>query len=317
MSRLPPLPPRPSSHKVALVAGSYDGPCRGVIAALYAEGYHVYVASRSKSRVNAAIKEITNPLSGSSPAEHPDLATLGLIHFLEIDFTSIDSISAAVRHFQRREPHLDLLLLNVGIWSATGSTDTDAIVQANYILVFVFCLLLLPRLEACLSPRIVHIASPIHYLFPRYLSLDWRWSYRPRRLFLWVRYAHAQLAVIHFIKMLALRNPRVLCLCVDPGLVMNPNLFAIWTRLPIVGILFWCFFELCSHILGINAGVATSSILRCCTDPTLQVEKHSGKYFGGNAKVREPSKVARNMDHAAQTWIWTITELQKQNMNFS
>ena len=51
-------------------------------------------------------------------------------------------------------------------------------------------------------------------------------------------------------KMLTLRNPKVLFLTVHPGLVMNTNLFSYWTRLPIVGIIFWFAFYLFGYFSG-------------------------------------------------------------------
>lgn len=304
-------------RKVALIAGGPDGVGYAIMSELYAQGYSVYVAGRSRSRILKAIKEIAG--AGA------DLPSHGLLHFLELDFGNMESVAAAVRQFELREPYLNVFVNNVGIcglpWPKDAAdSDVDPIVQANYVLVFVLALMLLPSLESAPGPsppRIVHIASPAHYLFPRYVRMDMQWRWRPRRVLQWVRFAHAQLAMIHFIRMLALRNPKVLCVLVNPGLVMNANLFAVWTRLPIVGFLFWCFFELCGYLLGVPPWKAAESVLRCCTDPTMTVEKCSGKHYGSDMLVREPSKVARNMDNAAQTWIWTVHELGQRNINIS
>ena len=114
---------------------------------------------------------------------------------------------------------------------------------------------------------------------------------------------------------MALRNPKILSVIVDPGFVMNPNIFSYLTRLPIVGILFWCCFQLFGWFFGITIEQASFALIKACLDPNLNLELHNGKILDYNGQECQGSAVGNNMDYAARTWIWTVNQLEEKNIN--
>ena len=132
----------------------------------------------------------------------------------------------------------------------------------------------------------------------------------PNILFTWFRYAVAKTASIQFTKMLAIKNPDILCISVHPGLVMNTNLFSYWTRLPFVGIFFWILFQIVGYFFGVSNEQGSISTLKCALSPKLTAEEDNGKYYTTGGYESKPSYVANSLDNAASTWIWTVHELR-------
>ena len=50
-------------------------------------------------------------------------------------------------------------------------------------------------------------------------------------------------------------------------------------------------------------------------DPTLSTTANGAHFLA--QEPRNPSYVARNMNYAAQTWLWTINQLGKRNIDMS
>ena len=132
----------------------------------------------------------------------------------------------------------------------------------------------------------------------------------PNIIFTWMRYAMAKTALIQFTKMLAIKHPDVLCISVHPGLVMETNLFSYWTRLPIVGIFFWIFFQIVGYFFGVSNEQGSLATLKSALSAKLTLDKDNGKYFTTGGVESKPSYVANNLDNAASSWIWTVHELR-------
>ncbi|EGW33159.1 uncharacterized protein SPAPADRAFT_50071 [Spathaspora passalidarum NRRL Y-27907] len=314
-----------TDRRVAIITGGNSGVGFYTVLQLYLHGYIVYIAGRSKSRCQKSIKELKKKamaIRSSYSAEQASSRYRGDLHFLEVDLSVLNSVVRAVETFKSMEDHLHILVNNAGAMALPYSVTCDnfeILLQTNYISPFLLTTKLLPMLEKTGDkfpksgpPRIVYLSSVGHQLAFSYFKLSNTFNYRPNFVFTWLRYGMAKTAGIHFMKMLALRNPKILCMTVHPGLVMNANLFTYFTRLPLVGLLFWCMFQIFGYFFGVTSEEGARAVIKCTLDPQLRAEDDNGKYFGVEGKEAVPSSVARNMDYAARTWIWTIHQLNER-----
>ncbi|KAK6465356.1 hypothetical protein DFJ63DRAFT_310453 [Scheffersomyces coipomensis] len=325
---LPYLNPN-QDRRVALITGGNSGVGYYTVLHLYLHGYIVYIAGRSRSRVLKSIRELkqdaTAIRSTYTSQQSSSERFLGDLFYLEIDLSSLASVIAAVENFKQLESNLNILINNAGAMALPYALTQDGFdiqIQTNFIAPFVLSTKLLPLLENTADrfpsidpPRIIYLSSVGHQLCLRYFNMNSTFNYKPNFVFTWLRYGLAKIAGIHFMKMLALRNPKILCMSVHPGFVMNTNLFSYWTRLPIIGIMFWCLFQIFGYFFGVSNEEGANAIIKCSLDPTLTVEKDNGKYFATGGKESEPSKIAQNMDFAARTWIWTIHQLSERGIS--
>ncbi|KAL6452337.1 ENV9 Probable oxidoreductase ENV9 [Candida maltosa Xu316] len=315
------LPYLNPSHdrRIAFITGGNSGLGFYTVLQLYLHGYTIYIAGRSKSRCINSIKELKNKAT-----EELNERFLGDLRFLEIDFSNLNSILTAVENFKKLEDNLHILINNAGAMALPYTLTTDKFeiqLQTNFVSPLVLTTKLLPILEKTKdkfpklpTPRIIYLSSFGHLFALKYFSLTNDLNYSPNFIFTWVRYGMAKVAGIHFMKMLTLRNPKVLFITVHPGLIMNTNLFAYWTRLPMVGIMFWCLFHIFGYFFGVTSKEGANVVIQCSLDPNLTVENDNGKYFGPDGNESQPSLIASNMDYAARTWIWTVHELSKRGI---
>lgn len=316
-------------RRVALITGGNSGVGWYTVLHLYLHGYIVYIAARSKTRVNTSINELKEEAMvirlKYTSQQSSNERFLGELYFLDIDLLSLSSVLNAVETFKSREKHLNILINNASVMALPYSITKDGFeiqMQTNYISPFLLTTKLLPLLESSSElfaksgpPKIIYLSSIGHQLAFKYFNLNSTFNYRPNIVFTWFRYGLAKTCGIHFMKMLALRNPKILCVSVHPGFVMNTNLFSYWTRLPIIGILFWCLFQIFGFLFGVSSEQGSYATVRCCLDPKLSLEEDNGKYFATNSAEAEPSKIARNMNFAARTWIWTVQELSERKIS--
>lgn len=310
-------------RRVALITGGNSGIGFYTVLHLYLHGFVIYIAGRSKSRVQKSIKELHQHAHAHRSSYPSTDQWLGEVHFLELDLSRLASVVQAAGIFANLEKCLHILINNAGIMGLPYQPTVDGFdiqLQTNYVAPFLLTTKLLPMLERTADlypdkepPRILYLSSIGHHFAFRYFGPNTTFDLRPALVFSWLRYGVAKTAGIHFVKMLALRNPRVLSVAVHPGFVMNANLFAYWTSMPIIGLVFWCWFHIIGFFFGVLSETGAHASVKCCLDPTLTVEKDNGKYFATNGVESLPSKVAGNMDYAARTWIWTVHELGQRH----
>ena len=317
-----------TDRRVAFVTGGNSGIGWYTVLELFLHGYVVYIAGRSKNRVLKSIKEIREraaTIRESYTDEQRDTRFVGEVFFLEADLLNLASVCAAVDTFKSVENYLNILVNNAGVMALPYAMTEDGFeiqMQTNYVAPFLLTTRLLSHLENTARlfpptdpPRIVYVSSIGHQFAFYYFNMNLTFNYFPNIIFTWFRYGLAKTAGIHFMKMLALRNPLVLCMSVHPGFVMNTNLFSYWTRLPIIGIMFWCFFQVFGYFFGVSVPDGANATVKCCLDPNLSLEKDNGKYYAVDGVESTPSRIASNMDYAARTWIWTVHSLSERNIS--
>lgn len=325
-STLPYFNPK-RTRRVALITAGNSGVGWYTALHFYLHGYVVYLAGRSKVRCQNLIKTLmdeADAVRAGYDAKLLDDRVVGELHYLEIDLASLASVLRAVSTFGNLEKHLNILVNNADVTVLPYTVTPDGFdvqLQTNYVSPFLLTTKLLPLLERTAdlypeleAPRVIYLSLVAHMLVVRYFNLSSCFNYRPNFFFTWIRYSIAKTAGIHFMRMLALRNPRVLCMSVHPGFIMHTNYFSYLTRLPIIGVLFWVFFEIFGFLFGVTVEEGSYALVKCSLDPSLTPETDSGSHFAYNKKA-EPSRIARNMDYAARSWIWTVHQLGKRHID--
>lgn len=303
-------------RKVALVTGGNSGIGYYTVLHLYLHGFKVYLGGRNSHRVNHAIKEIRQEAKVRLQKDKDNTLSrkVGQLEYLHIDLTDLNSVEKACKKLRTQETTLDVLINNAGVMALPYGLTKDNFeiqMQTNYISHFLLTIRLLPLLKAA-HGRIVTVSSVGHQLILFNCNPGSQFNYWPDAFFMWCRYALAKTASIQFTKMLAIKHPDILSVSLHPGLVMNTNLFSYCTRLPFVGIFFWILFQVVGYFFGVSNEQGSISTLKCALSPDLSTELDNGAYFTTGGYMSTPSRVARSLDNAASTWIWTVNELRNR-----
>lgn len=317
---LPYYDPR-SEHRVALVIGATSGSGFFTALHLYLHGFIVYVAGRSEGKVSRAIKDMTHEaelrISSLTEEEMNERHSVGVLKPLVVNLMDLRSVEHAALSFMEREMHLDILILGSGAGAVPFALTVDGFEvqsQTNHVADVLFTQRLLGVLHA--GSRVIYVTSAAHrlallpppdaYANNGIISRLW-----PDIMFSWVRYSMAKCAGMHYISLLALKHPEIRCFNVHPGFIMSTNMFTYWTRIPLVGIVFWVLFQIFAYLLGCTAEEGSYATLRCALAENVLREKN-GSYFGTRGKREPAGKLAEDMDSAAATWLWTVRELRSR-----
>ncbi|KAI1155905.1 hypothetical protein F4825DRAFT_406112 [Nemania diffusa] len=145
------FPPKPSfgeigsqNGKTFIVTGGASGIGYELTRMLYQRGGHVYIAGRSESKAQAAMKEIADATPTTTPS--------GNLDFLHLELDDLTSIKASVNEFKSKETKLHVLWNNAGVSRPpVGSSSKQGIelqVATNCLGPFLFTQLLLPIMQA-------------------------------------------------------------------------------------------------------------------------------------------------------------------------
>ena len=137
--------------KVFIVTGGNAGLGFELVRMLYCKGAKVYMASRTQSKAEAAIKLIQSTSTSTS--------TLGQITFLHLDLNDLSTIKRSTDEFAAQEDHLDVLWNNAGVGmvkdNAPSKQGHGQQMGTNCYGPFLFTKLLTPKLQAAakLAPK--------------------------------------------------------------------------------------------------------------------------------------------------------------------
>lgn len=150
------FPPRPASTeknfpslegKVYIVTGGNAGVGFEIVKVLYSKGATVYIASRSLTKIAAAIEAIKSIHTEGS----------GHLTSLQVDLSDLSTIPSCVSAFLAQESRLDVLWNNAGISRTEGTSaqGLELMMGTNCVGPFLFTKLLLPILlrTAKISPK--------------------------------------------------------------------------------------------------------------------------------------------------------------------
>ena len=283
-----------SGHRpVALITGANTGIGRVTARELARAGYDVFLAGRSRQRMQPVIDEIA--ALGAAPPGAADssgaaISTAGRAEWLALDLADLDSVRACADAFLARGLPLQLLVNNAGLAAAGGVTRQgfEIAFGTNHLGHFLLTQRLLPCLLASAPARIVTVASRAH---TRIDGIDWDAVRRPKRsLTGWPEYAASKLANVLFSAELGRRlaGRGVSTYAVHPGVVATD----IWRRVPQP--FRWL---MTRRMLDAEAGARTT--LHCALSPDCADQ--SARYWDRCAP-REPSLAGRDAALAAELW---------------
>ena len=260
-----------------LVTGANTGIGRATARALAERGGHVYVASRSRDKGEAAVAAIKASSGRDS------------VWFLPLDLADLESVRACASAFLALGEPLHVLVNNAGVAGAHGLTKQgfELAFGINHLGHFALTQLLLGRLTESAPARVVTVSSDSHYA-ARGIDFE-ALRRRARGLTALREYAVSKLCNVLFSAELARRTAGtgVTTYALHPGVVASDLWRPVpWPVRPIVT----------RRMLTVDEGARTS--LYCAT--SAEVAQDSGLFYDKCAP-RAPSAVA-TPELAAELW---------------
>jgi NAD(P)-dependent dehydrogenase (short-subunit alcohol dehydrogenase family) len=293
--------------KVILVTGGNSGLGKESILQLAKhKPRQIIMAARSQSRAKDAMKEIEATVPGTK------------IDFLALDLSSFESIKKAAASILQQYDRLDVLLNNAGLFGVPpGLTEDGYEMQfgSNHMGPALFTRLLLPLLENTAQlpnsdVRVVQLGSdgykfapPGGILFPQLKTEMADVSGR-------ARYAQSKLANMYFIKALAKRHPKMICVALHPGVVNTGILKSTLSNYPSAA---WLF------NIGIRlffTDVRTGALGQLWAATGRAEELETGAYYTVLKKRVYGNKLVDDDELAEELWDWTEEQFLSQGLKF-
>ena len=275
--------------RVAIVTGANSGIGLYTALELARAGAQVILACRNEDRGREASQMIDQEVGRSAT------------HFMPLDLSNLDSVSAFADAYPSQHERLDLLINNAGVMIPPYTRTTQGFelqFGTNHLGHFALTGLLLQRLLNTEHSRVTTVSSNAHKMGPiEFDDLHWERRYRP-----WKAYAQSKLANLLFTfelqKRLVAGGHGTRCTAAHPGYT-STNLKNESTFIRVV-----------SPYVGQAASDGALPTLRAATEPNLT----GGEYFGPRGPFQlmgHPVKVgchprARDATVAAQ--LWSVSE---------
>ncbi|XP_045484316.1 retinol dehydrogenase 12-like [Pieris rapae] len=221
------------------------------------------------------------------------------VEYARLDLASFASIKTFTEDIKRRYNHIDILVNNAGIGSMNKHFTDDGIntvMQINYFGPFLLTLMLLDKLAASKSSRIVIVASAAHY----YAKFDINDIIGAKETRFPVLYANSKLCNVLWMKALSKRLPKnVTANSVHPGIVKT-KIFDNFLLSSVILFVIDIFFKTSEQ-------GAQTSIHLCASN---KLEGSSGNHYA-DCKIKTISRYARDEELVEKVWTTTTGLLQK------
>jgi retinol dehydrogenase-12 len=260
-----------------LVTGANTGIGKETARALAQRGARVTLAGRSEDKTRAAMADIAATAPGAD------------LEYLRLDLANLAAVRDAAAEFLARDEPLDVLVNNAGLAGGHGTTSDgfELAFGTNHVGPFLFTQLLLDRLQASESARIVNVASRAHY---DAAGIDWDAVRQPTVSRIGMKeYSVSKLANVLHAQELARRlaGTNVTTYSLHPGVIASD----VWRETPkLLGGFIKLFMK------STKDGAKTS--LYCAT--SAEAGSESGLYYDSSAP-KSPSKAA-TPELAAELW---------------
>jgi retinol dehydrogenase-12 len=259
---------------------------------------HIYLAARTPSKAEDAIKEIKTAV--------PNVK----ITFIQCDLASLSSVQTAAREFTNKSSRLDILINNAGVMALPAGLTADGYeIQfgTNHVGHALLTKLLLPTLlktaeEPGSDVRVISLSSIGHKYTPSGGIAFPVLKEEQKSTSTWARYGQSKLANILHSSELARRYPTIKCVSVHPGVVdtnlsatlTGSNVLLGWTKAIVTPLM----------ITPVEKGAWNQ--LWAATSPDIK----SGEYYTPVAVTGGRSGNANNEKLARELWDWTENELK-------
>ena len=268
-------------EKICMVTGATSGIGYYTALEIARMGAAVVIVGRDQAKCNDAVHRLQRESGNES------------IEYLLADLSSQAQIRTIASQFTARHDHLDVLVNNAGGFFLRRRLSVDGIEMTfatNHLAYFLLTLLLMDRLRASPSARVINVASGSHYgEHLDFSDLQMKRFYNPIQA-----YGRSKLANILFSYELARRlaGSKITVNCLTPGMVatdiwkkvnryLTPLIFPVIQRMALTPL----------------QGAQTSIYL--ATSP--EVEGVSGRYFADRKAIRS-SPVSYDVEAAQRLW---------------
>jgi NAD(P)-dependent dehydrogenase (short-subunit alcohol dehydrogenase family) len=285
--------------KVALVTGGTAGIGFHTAVGLTERGARVFVTARDKERGQQAVLAIRQQ------ARHSQ------VELLIADGSSVQATLALADQMSKLEPHLDILVNNVGGTFATRRDTIEGLeftLALNFVGPFALTAHLLPLLARGNSGRIVNVVSSA---FSMWKGDPFEDQNATRRYVGIEAYARAKLLNLLFVLSLARRLERssTVANAVNPGMAWTPGTASLTPEAVPQWRFVWPIVRWVQR--RSSAAAAAAAPVHVASSPDLA--RVSGRYFDGMREKRLPPAV---LDLATQERAWELGErLVKQAMS--
>ena len=271
-------------NKLCLITGASAGIGKATAIGLAKMGARIIVHARNEKKAIATCEEV------KTKSENPN------IEYLSADLGSFSEIKSLVEKFNQKYSALDVLINNAGCIFTDYAETVEGIERQwciNHLAPFLLTNLLLPKLKAAPSARIVNVSSGAHtYGKINFEDINHSKNYKGMKV-----YSQSKLANVLFTIELAkrLEGTKITANSLHPGAIktdIGSKNNQSWMSKA------WSFFK--PFMKSIEKGAETSIYL--ASSP--EVEGKTGGYYG-NKKLNKTSKLGEDAELAKKLWAFT------------
>lgn len=269
------------NNKLCVITGANSGIGFETAKELAKQGAFIVMVCRNEDKAEVARQEILKEKTGSG------------VKIILCDFSSQDEIRRAADEIKSTYQKIDILINNHGFVAAGYNETVEGLEETfgvNHIGYFLFTTLLLDRVKAAGTARIINVASEAHRSASKFDINDLQLK---NKFNMWKAYANSKLYNILFTVELAdrLKDTKVTANSLHPGVIAS-NFGSNSTTLVKI---FW---KLAGPFMKSNKEGAQTTIYLATSD---EVEEVNGAYFK-DSKVVAPSNQAFDKKAAEQLW---------------
>jgi len=282
--------------KTVIITGANTGIGKETALELARRGGHIIMACRDIDKGEETAKTIRSKVPNAQ------------IHVMQLDLASFNSVRQFAKKFCDENEKLDVLINNAGVMLCPFTKTEDGHelhFQINYLSHFLLTQLLLDKLKAAPSARVINVSALAHAAARmNFDDLNFESEYSGREA-----YGQSKLAQLLFTHKLSeiLKDTNVTVNALHPGIIKDTEILrhtslynSIYQKLA------WPLTWLCMKTP--KAGAQTTIYLAVSPD----LEKITGKYFS-DCQVKEPSKDAKEPTLMQTLWDVSIKLTQMKS----
>jgi len=286
--------------KYAIITGANTGLGKVTALEMARKGCHVILACRSKEKTDPVVEEIKK-ITGNENVE-----------FMELDLSSLASVTAFSDAFAAKNVPLNILINNAGVMMCPFQLTKDGLenqIGTNHFGHFYLTMNLLPILEKNQPSRIVNLTSSAHH---RTYSEGIRFDRinKPEGYSISGAYGQSKLCNILFAKELQkkLGDKQIYVNAVHPGWVATD----LQRHIEAWGTIAKYLSKFVSSTFALTPEEGALTQLYVATSPEIEQKNYRGEYFVPFAKLATPSSFASNPELAQKLWDFTQQILKEK-----
>ncbi|MCH3885185.1 SDR family NAD(P)-dependent oxidoreductase [Tenacibaculum aquimarinum] len=195
--------------KTIIITGSTDGIGKLTALKLAKEGHTIYVHGRNETKVNTVVSEIKTTSNNQN------------IKGLVADFSDLKAIKKLAKQIKNDIPTIDILINNAGILKSPIKKTKDGLdirISVNYLAPFILTNAILSNIKNSEAPRIINLSSAAQSPVSE-VVLTGKEQVSENN-----SYAQSKLALTMWSFSLAIQEPNITVIAVNPGSLLNTKM---------------------------------------------------------------------------------------------